>query len=375
MLPTIYLKQFGCPTMRVFAEELADELSHRGFRILDTSENGVLSLEDNVESIKLANVCIFYMCGIVEFCEREIFNFIKSIRITNKKADIIITGCNFDKYKNPGYRFNLVTGEPEEIKEYIFRKYDSIAEYSTGKNKILNTKSIIVKSNCNKFCSYCIEPFLRGGSTYLNIYNSYSNIISSAKEAEKAGFKSVRLTGLCIGDWKDKKSGKGILDLMLGVLNHTSLSIRDLEFHPNDLTPAVIELLSNPRIGKQLSIPVQSGSDRILSAMNRGYTIYHVNKIIRSIYNKVPEVKITTDIIVGFPGETNADFKLTCNFVVSYPFERIYIMRFNSRPGTMAAGMKNQTPCIIKRKRIKLISDELNKNSVNFIIRDAKKRP
>jgi tRNA-2-methylthio-N6-dimethylallyladenosine synthase len=154
------------------------------------------------------------------------------------------------------------------------------------------------------------------------------------------------------------------------ILKETSVSIVDLEFHPKDVTKKIISLISDERIGNSISIPIESGSDRILKRMKRGYDVEYLESIFRDIYKQVPDICINTDIIIGFPGETEQDFRDTCKLLMEVPFDNIFIMRFNRRPGTKAATMTPQLSKAIKYRRLKKLAGILKGMNKNFSLRD-----
>jgi tRNA-2-methylthio-N6-dimethylallyladenosine synthase len=371
----IYIKQFGCPTMKYFVNKLTSELVKLGYYIFETKDLGQLSIgNDDFNFAKEADVCIFFTCGIVEFCQNQILKFVNRVRSDKKNAAIILTGCmaeGFEKYTDKFKNIDFISTEPEDIVRYLVQNFP--AENKNISQRVgrgQETVEILVKSGCDKCCTYCIEPRLRRKSKFFSQYPSLETIINSIKEVERTGAKYVRLVGVCLGDWREKEGNLKFEDLLIKILKETSVSIVELEFHPKDITKAIISLLSHERIGNSISIPIESGSNRILKRMNRRYTAEYLRTIFKDIYKEVPNMRISTNVIVGFPGETEQDFKDTCSLLSDIPFDNVFIMRFNKRPGAIAATMSQQLTNTVKYRRLKKLAGILQRMHRDYCLRD-----
>ncbi len=206
-----------------------------------------------------------------------------------------------------------------------------------------------VQDGCNNRCTYCIVPYVRGGSRSRSI----ESVVEHVQRKVRAGFQEIVLTGIHLGDYHpddDKKRDLG--DLIAALLHQTEIHrIRVSSLEPEDFRLEWLELWENPRMCRHVHLPMQSGSDHILRRMARRYNSERYRTIVMTAKRLVPGLAISTDIITGFPGESDSDFEQTYQLAAELQFAKAHIFRFSPRQGTAAARMQGQVKEEIKKAR------------------------
>jgi tRNA-2-methylthio-N6-dimethylallyladenosine synthase len=203
---------------------------------------------------------------------------------------------------------------------------------------------------CNNFCSYCIVPFTRGREKFRPL----TNILEEVRYLANRGYQEIQLLGQNVNSYRDPESKKGFSDLLREVNQIEGIEwIRFITSHPKNLTPDIAEAMRDlKKVCHQLHLPVQSGSNAILKKMNREYTREDYMEKISLLRCLMPEVNLSTDVIVGFPGETESDFQETLSLLDDVKFTNIFSFRFSPRPLAAASKMKDTVPFETKRKRL-----------------------
>ena len=207
-----------------------------------------------------------------------------------------------------------------------------------------------IEDGCNNFCSYCIIPYVRGRVRSRRL----ESIRAECLALKAAGYKEIVLTGIHIGAYGRDFQGKiNLVDAIKVVLDAANpLRLRLGSIESAEMTDELIDLLKNDsRICNHVHLPLQSGSDEILKAMRRPYTTKNFSELTARLIKEVPEISIGTDLIVGFPGETDKHFDETLNFIKEQPFSKIHVFPYSMRAGTLAATLPNQIPPQIKKAR------------------------
>lgn len=217
-----------------------------------------------------------------------------------------------------------------------------------------NNNWVNIIYGCNNFCSYCIVPYVRGRERSRkkeDILNEIKTIIENKKEEKQ----KITLLGQNVNSYgKDIYENYGFKELLHDICQiEGDFELTFMTSHPKDITKQVIETIANEKkILKELHLPVQSGSNAILKAMNRRYTVENYLEKVDYLRKLIPEIRLTTDIIVGFPGETEEDFNLTCELVKKVKYAGIFAFMYSPRPNTPAAKMENQVPDAVKNYRV-----------------------
>lgn len=336
-----------------------------------------------------ADVIVFNTCCIRQGAEDRAFGNIGALKpLKKQKKDLIIAVCGcmtqqedrVEKLKSTFPFVDIIFGTHNlyKFKEFMIKRLESkkrVIEFCTD-DKLMPEQTNMVRDDkvnayvniiygCNNFCSYCIVPYVRGRERS----RDFNEIVEEVKDLISKGYKSITLLGQNVNsygnDIKDENVNFNNLLKTLAKLDG-DFSIKFMSSHPKDLSKEVIDTISeNEKISKEIHLPVQSGSNKILKAMNRHYTIEHYMDIVNYIKSKIPDVRLTTDIIVGFPGETEEDFEDTLNLIRNVKYDGIFGYMYSVRTGTKAEKMENQVPFEIKNERVnKLLAleKEIQKN-------------
>ena len=324
-----------------------------------------------------ADVIIINTCSVTNQADNKSAKLIRHARKVNPDAILVVCGCS-SEYKRENYLdldidILLGTKDKSKIVEYVkdfMKTHERITKFYNERDidfedmKISNfhdrTRAFIkIQDGCNNFCSYCVIPYLRKGIRSKN----FETVVNEIREVVDHGFKEIVLTGIHTGSYND--DGHDLTDLIHEISKIPGLKrIRISSIEATELNDKFLEeFKTNPKICDHLHIPIQSGSDEILKRMNRKYDkAFFINKI-NEIRNIRPLVNITTDCIVGFPGETEELFNETLETIKLVNFSKVHVFPYSKRNGTVAASLDNQVDETEKKKRaltlIKL-SDELN---------------
>jgi len=218
---------------------------------------------------------------------------------------------------------------------------------------------VVITFGCNNFCTYCIVPYVRGRECS----RPPENILAEIRDLAAQGYKEVTLLGQNVNSYGRDLPGNVDFAGLLTEVNQIE-GIKRIRFttsHPRDFTPRLIEVIARgEKICEHIHLPVQAGSNRILRMMNRGYTREDYLALVEKIREAIPEAALTTDIMVGFPGETDEDFAQTLDLVERVRFNSAFMFIYNIRPGTPAARLPNQVKDEVKRARIKTLIEKQN---------------
>ncbi len=352
---------YGCQMNMYDSDLIATALENYGY--------------DPTENEEEADVIIVNTCSVREHAENRaigrIQNLMKYKKIHNVK--IGVAGCMVEAYKSkikemvPNIDFIIRPNQYDRVYEIVSNNIFDLKEYDTATyegiyNKHIHngTNFIPIMRGCNNFCTYCIVPYTRGREKS----RSAKDIIKEINYIYEKGALDVTLLGQNVNSYKyDNLSFPDLLNL---IVKETEIPrIRFLTSHPKDISEKLIDsIFSSRRICKSLHLPVQSGSDRILTKMNRGYNIERYKDVIKRIRNADDEFVITTDIIVGFPGETEEDYNMTLDLVNEIRFDFAYMFKYSPRAGTPAARFKDQIPEEIKLERLNKLIDV--QNSISY---------
>ena len=333
------------------------------------------------EDMDKADVIIVNTCAIRENAHNKAEGMLGRIKhLKEEKEDIIVIFCGcmaqeeglvskINKYK----WIDIICGThnyhkiPEYLYEYM-NKGKLCEVYSIEGNVIENlpvvrdskyTAWVNIQYGCDKFCTYCIVPYTRGKQRS----RKSEDIIDEVRELYNNGYQEVTLLGQNVNAYgKDFDNNYDFADL-LGEVSQTGIPrIRFVTSHPWDFTDKMIEVISKcDNIMPYIHLPIQSGSDRILKLMGRKYTIKEYLEIVRKLREKIPNVSITTDIIVGFPGETEEDFEKTLDIVKQVKYDLAYTFIYSPREATPAAKMEDKTPMEEKKERLAKLNELINK--------------
>lgn len=323
-----------------------------------------------VENISEANIIIVNTCSVTNVADKKCLKMIRRIKREYPNSILVVAGCSSQNkqeiYEN--LDIDILIGNKDKskidilLKEYIKTHKRYVKFYNDRKldfeDMLISDYNHIrafikIEDGCDNFCSYCIIPYVRGSVRSKN----FETVIKEAKLLTQKGHKEIVLTGIHTGHYMD--NGYDLTDL----INELSkiedlLRIRISSIEITELNDKFLNMLStNKKVCDHLHIPLQAGSDEILKKMNRKYDLKYYEEKIKKIRMIRPDISITTDIIVGFPYETDKLFNETLEFSRKMNFSKIHVFPYSIRLGTSAANMPNQVDESIKKERVKKLMD------------------
>lgn len=350
----IALTTIGCKLNQSEILDLKQNLQDAGYILVDKD--------------KPHDLHIFNACSVTHGAEQITRQKIREIKRKNPESQIFVMGC-----LNKGIpEISKIFKNSQQVIKFIKSNY-KLEKYQNSEFKIQNLKSralIKIQSGCNFSCSYCIIHKFRRKSQSIPL----NKIIKKIKEKEKQGFKEIVLVGQNILQYQSHTSRDlrmtitSFTDLVKEILNKTSIPrIRFSSLDPRLVDTDFLNLLQEQRICPHLHLSLQSGSNKILKLMNRGYTTSQYLKIVNKAQKINPLTSITTDIIIGFPGETDDDFQDTLNFVKKIDFLKIHIFPYSARSETPAAEFKDKITSQIKKERYQKLNTLAQKQKAKFL--------
>jgi tRNA-2-methylthio-N6-dimethylallyladenosine synthase len=307
------------------------------------------------ENINEADLIVVVMCSVRQSAVNRVHGLIQkfsTLRKTNPDLKTVLTGCILKRDRNK-----------------FFEGFDEIIDIKNFTKKNLTPRNFKLSGNvsimtgCNNFCSYCVVPYTRGRE----ISRPHKEIICEIKNLVESGCKKIWLLGQNVNSYKDPSKGSGqainfpkllkMADSVPGdfVLNFTSS-------HPKDFSDELIETMAKcKKLSMDLNLPIQSGDDEILRKMNRPYTVAQYKNLVKKIRKALPKIRLSTDIIVGFPGENKKQFENTVKILKEVGYGVAFINKYSPRAGTAAAKLKDDVPWAEKKRREKILIDLINK--------------
>ena len=351
-------------------------------KIIAILEKKGLKLKQDSEN---ADLVIFNTCNIRDKAAHKLYSDIGRVNKTKKEQTIAVVGCvaqaeNSEMF-NKNNSIDIILGpqsyhllpqmlidikkNPKQINtEFIVNeKFD----YLTEQKKPQGVSSFVtIQEGCDKFCSFCVVPFTRGPEYSRPV----KSILQEIEQLVKNGAKEIVLLGQNVNAYEDTSSGKklNIAKLINLISQNEGVNrIRYTTSHPINMSNELIDLHSNnKKLMPFLHLPVQSGSSKILKKMNRRYDIEYYRKIVYKLKNLNPNIEISSDFIVGYPGETEKDFNETLKIVDELKFTQSYSFIFSPRPGTKSANQTDKTPISVKKERLSILQQKLKDIQLNF---------
>ena len=322
--------------------EIAEEISEASVVVINTCTVTAVSSQKSRQMIRRAakENCLLAVVGCYAQSEPEEISKIDGVDvIIGTKDRTRIVELVEAALKNRGEKILQVSS------------VDDIRDFEELPHTPHRTRAFLkIEDGCNNFCSYCIIPYVRGRVRS----RSLESIRAECLQLKAAGYKEIVLTGIHIGAYgRDFQNKISLIDAVKTVLDAANpLRLRLGSIESAEMTDALIDLIKNDkRICNHVHLPLQSGSDEILKAMRRPYTTKNFAELTARLAAEVPEISIGTDLIVGFPGETDEHFAETLDFIQAQPFSKIHVFPYSARAGTVAASLPNQIPSQIKKAR------------------------
>src|SRR5450631_2947336 len=366
----LYIKTFGCQMNEYDSDKMRDVLLH---------SDGMAITQDATE----ADVLLVNTCSVREKAQEKVFSLLGEWRLFKQQRPHVIIGVGgcvasqegegitarapfVDLVFGPQTLHRLPamleglkeSGRPQiDISFPENEKFDRLPEARTAGA----TAFVSIMEGCSKYCTFCVVPYTRGEE----ISRRFDQVLAEIEGLAAQGVREVTLLGQNVNAYAGLMADGTPADL--STLIHFVAGIEGVErirfttSHPLDFNDSLIEAYANvPQLNNYLHLPVQSGSDRILAAMKRGHTVLEYKQKLRKLRVVRPDICISTDIIVGFPGETGEDFTATMNLVAEVGFDQSFSFLYSRRPGTPAAALADEVPHEVKQQRLVLLQQRLN---------------
>lgn len=333
----VAIETLGCKLNQAESEHLARELTAAGFRLVPAED--------------LADIYILNTCTVTGMADAKSRCSLRAAHRSNPKALVVATGCYAQRSAEELLRIEgigLVMGNDDKPNIVASLKevgYPGSAVLKSG--GALRTRSFIkAQDGCSRFCAYCIVPYVRGHEKSVPA----DEVVAKIKERVAEGCQEVVLTGTEVGAYG--YGGLGLRGLLERILAETAVPrLRLSSLQPQEISPGLLALWQSPRLMPHFHLSLQSGSDAVLSRMGRRYNTARYEEAVKQIRATVPDVAITTDVIAGFPGETEEEFRESLNFCQKMGFARIHVFAYSPRPGTRTAAMPGQIDARTKKGR------------------------
>ena len=372
-----YITTMGCQLNENDSEKLAGIVEGMGF--------------EKTEKLEEADLVIYNTCCVRENAEERLFGKLGELKKQKEEKGTIIAigGCMMqepamlEKIKKSYNYTDIVFGthtlhkfeedlkkvleNGKKVRDVIDIDGEVIEDLPIKRNDNFKA-SVTIMYGCNNFCSYCIVPYVRGRERS----RAPEKILEEVEMLAKEGYKEITLLGQNVNSYNGRENYK-FANLLNDVCKIDGIErVRFISPHPKDFTDDVIEAIANnPKIARVLHLPLQSGSSAVFKKMNRKYTKEQYLKLVDKIKTRIPDVVLSTDIIVGFPGETEEDFEDTLDVVRKVNYEQVFMFIYSRREGTIADKMENQIPEEIKHKRFdrlkELFDSRVSENNQKYI--------
>ncbi|MGA9027841.1 MAG: tRNA (N6-isopentenyl adenosine(37)-C2)-methylthiotransferase MiaB [Steroidobacteraceae bacterium] len=366
----LYIKTFGCQMNEYDSDKMRDVLE---------SAHGMTRTEDPAA----ADVLLVNTCSVREKAQEKVFSLLGEWRLLKQQRPQVLIGVGgcvasqegegitarapfVDLVFGPQTLHRLPalieglkkTGRPQiDVSFPEIEKFDRLpAARAAGAPAVVS-----IREGCSKYCSFCVVPYTRGEE----VSRPFAQVLAEIGQLAGQGVKEITLLGQNVNAYAGIMEDG--MEADLATLIHYVAAVPGVErirfvtSHPLDFNDSLIEAYAHvPKLNNFLHLPVQSGSDRILAAMKRGHTVLEYKQKIRKLKAVRPDICISTDLIVGFPGETDADFLATLNLVAEVGFDQSFSFLYSRRPGTPAAALEDALPHAVKQQRLELLQARLN---------------
>ena len=376
MTRKLFIKTMGCQMNEYDSEKMADVLR----------ESHGYELTDRVED---ASLLLVNTCSIREKAQEKVFSELgrwRALKEENPDVMIGVGGCVASQEGEGIARrapfVDLVFGPQTlhrlpEMLEDARRERRSVVDISFPEIEKFDrlpepradgpTAFVSVMEGCSKYCSFCVVPYTRGEE----ISRPFDDVIAEVVTLAEQGVREVNLLGQNVNAYRGPMHDGSIADLATLIYYVAAIeSIERIRFttsHPVEFTDSLIEAYAEvPKLANYLHLPVQHGSDRILAAMKRGHTALEYRSKIRKLRAVRPDISLSSDFIVGFPGETDRDFEALMNLVAEVGFDQSFSFIYSARPGTPAASLADDTPLEVKKERLRILQARINQQAMEI---------
>lgn len=355
-LQTYFIHTFGCQMNVSDSEHIGGLLQKEGLK--------------PVSSWKESDLIIINTCAVRQKSEEKLFSFLGRLKSLKQRKNITIgvVGCvaqlrqdeifakapYVDFVVGPGnyHRLNtLIRPVAKQAKQLATNWYSGWHEISAPVQRTSPVSAYVtIMEGCNNFCAYCVVPFTRGREKYRPL----AYILEEVNKLADFGYQEIHLLGQNVNSYRDPISGEDLVDLLEKINSINGIRwIRFITSHPRNFNLRLAKAIASlEKVCHQLHLPLQAGSNKILKLMNRGYTREEYLEKVEMVREFIPNISLSTDIIVGFPGEEEEDFTQTLDMLKRIKFDNIYSFRYSPRPRTAAAKLEDSVSLETKRKRL-----------------------
>lgn len=368
-MKTAAFATLGCKVNQVETEQLIEDFQNHGYRIVPFDQP--------------ADLYVINTCTVTHVSDRKSRALIRRATRLNPGASVVVTGCMAQITPEqarsiPGV--TMVVGNQDKVNLAAlvesFRNGSDLMDGSHGFGSLGaklyshqhdRTRGFVkIQDGCQSFCTYCIVPYARGPVKS----KTPADVIDEVGQMVHLGYREVVLTGIHTGmygvDFNDTDLVGLIKNILIEVKGDYRLRLSSIE--PTEVTSSLVDLfLNDNRLCRHFHIPLQSGSDRILTAMNRRYHAEEYQRLLQDISAGIPLVGLTTDVMVGFPGESDGDFQATYHLLESLPLSDLHVFKYSRREGTPAAAMNPQVSEIVKQQRSQALLELAGRKHREFI--------
>jgi tRNA-2-methylthio-N6-dimethylallyladenosine synthase len=372
----LYIKTHGCQMNEYDSGKMADVLAaSHGLELTDREEE--------------ADVILINTCSIREKAQEKVFSQLgrwKKLKRENPQVVIGVGGCVASQEGEAIIRrapiVDMVFGpqtlhrlpsmldevraegaHPVDVSFPEVEKFDSLPEPGAQGGSAF----VSVMEGCSKYCTYCVVPYTRGEE----ISRPFDDVVAECATLAGKGVREINLLGQNVNAYRGPMHDGTMADLAL-LIHYVSVidgieRIRFTTSHPVEFSQSLIDAFGEvPKLANYLHLPVQSGSDRVLSLMKRGHTAIEYKQKIRRVREKRPDIALSSDFIVGFPGETDRDFEDTMKLIRDLDFDQSFSFIFSARPGTPAANLPDDTPMEVKKERLMRLQQQINTQAARY---------
>lgn len=315
------------------------------------------------------DIFVINTCTVTSVADGKSRAAIRKAKKTNPNAFVIVTGCYSQTHREEAESIeeaDLIVDIKDKMKipemaKNIFRPKET--SFATKEKSLrMRTRAVVkVQDGCSQFCSYCLIPFARNHKEC----TSPNKVVEEVKELCHNNYKEIVLTGIRLGSYNSENTSlSGLIEKILDETSVERIRLSSIEMW--EIDEHLIDLMANPRMCHHLHIPLQNGNNEILKLMNRPYTRENYATLVTHIREKVKDLGLTTDIIAGFPQETEERFTDSCDFIKDMGFSRIHVFRYSRRPGTKADSMEGHIEPDIKKERVAYLAEISTDLAQNF---------
>jgi threonylcarbamoyladenosine tRNA methylthiotransferase MtaB len=346
-MPKITFKTIGCRLNQAETQDLQADFITAGW--------------DLVAPAQSADVFVINSCAVTHAAVRKSRQALRAWARRWPRGRVVVMGCGAEFLKDLAAVDLVISNKDKNRARAIICTNKNFSQLSGKKTRParLRTRALVkIQTGCAEKCTYCLVPYLRGRPRSLPA----SAVLAKVRKLAAAGIREIVLTGVHIGLYRS--GGVNLPELINKILQATeNLRVRLSSIEPQYFTAGILKTFRNPRVCPFIHLPIQSGATPVLRKMGRRYQPVEIKKLVGKIRRTVPEVFLSTDVIVGFPGSTETDFKNTYKFCRELNFAKIHVFSYSKREGTRAADFKGHLePAVIKNRseRLRCLSDRLN---------------